>query len=137
MCAEILHIGHIEFLKQCKEQCDYLVVGVMSDVYMKKYKPMHQPPRYPLVWEWDRMKIVSSIKYVDFVTLQKKYEFPKYLWIPKKDTIIFDSEEHRGKREGADVYFPRTEGISSTQIKEKIIETHHCKCKAKRGVKRK
>ncbi len=107
--ADILHEGHINFINKCKLMCDFLTVGIMSDECVKQYKGA-----YPIFNQYRRLVIVSNLKTVDAVILQEQFEFP----ILDKDTIIFDSIEH--KRQGTDCYIPKTEGVSSSDIK-KII----------------
>jgi len=39
---DLLHAGHILMLKECKEQCDYLIVGLQTDPTLdrpEKHKP--------------------------------------------------------------------------------------------------
>ena len=40
---DLLHSGHIAFLKQAKKQGDYLIVGLNSDSSIKKYKSKDRP----------------------------------------------------------------------------------------------
>lgn len=60
---DILHEGHIAYLREAREQGDVLVVGVDSDEAYKFYKK--QSAFYP---EADRQAIVAAIRYVDYVT---------------------------------------------------------------------
>ena len=57
-CYDLFHIGHLNLLKKCKEYCDYLVVGVNTDEYIKEYK--NKTPIIPLE---ERIEIIKSIKY--------------------------------------------------------------------------
>jgi cytidyltransferase-like protein len=115
MTADFLHIGHINFLEECKKHCNKLIVGVMTDesVYMYKGK-------YPLMSQVDRFRLLTAISFVDHGMFQASFNYPDFVMHLKqsygKDFLIFDSEEH--KREGADIIIPRTEGVSSTQFRE-------------------
>ena len=64
-CFDILHPGHIHVLEQSKSFGDILIVGLNSDSLIKNLKGSSRPK----VKEGDRMKIISSIKYVDHVIL--------------------------------------------------------------------
>ena len=128
LCADILHIGHIRFLIECKSKCDRLIVGLMTDGCILDYKGS-----LPIMKYGDRQALLLAIKYVDDVIPQCTFEFSPY--VNQMADIIFDSSQH--KRKGATEIIEYTKGISSTKIKEKIIEAHNSKCKAKRGVKRK
>ncbi len=114
MTADFLHIGHINLLKECRKKCDYLVVGIMSDECVKEYKG-----HYPLMDQNSRVEIVQNLSLVDFVVIQKTFEYPQEI-IDDEEIIIFDSPEH--KRKGADIIIPRTEGVSSTQFRERANE---------------
>ena len=59
---DIVHVGHIEMLKQAKNLCDdcRVIVVVARDSTIRRYKR-----REPIIPEEDRLKIISAIKYVD------------------------------------------------------------------------
>jgi cytidyltransferase-like protein len=61
---DILHRGHIEYLKKAREEGDILVVGVDSDVALRRYKRRNE--YYP---QADRQEIVAAIQGVDYVTV--------------------------------------------------------------------
>lgn len=61
-CFEIFHIGHLEYLQGAKKQGDVLIVGVNSDKYIEQHK--NRIPKFSLE---ERMKIIDSIKGVDYV----------------------------------------------------------------------
>ena len=64
-CFDILHPGHIHILDQAKSYGDMLIVGLNSDNSIKRLKG----PSSPKVSQNDRLKILSSIKFVDYVVL--------------------------------------------------------------------
>ena len=106
LTADFLHIGHINYLLECREKCKWLIVGIMSDDCVEKYKG-----RKPIMNQNQRADIVRYLSMVDEVWLQKTFEFPRWI-IKDYNFTIFDSDEH--KREGADIIIPYTKGISST-----------------------
>lgn len=57
--GDLLHLNHIKFFKECKEHCDFLIVGVCSDAYATSYK------RKPILDENTRLNTVTECKYVD------------------------------------------------------------------------
>lgn len=113
--ADFLHIGHINFITKCAEMCDKLMVGVMSDDCVLSYKG-----KSPIMNQDDRIAMIKTLRMVDLVIVQNEYEFDDiiniYNKLEKYDLVIFDSEEH--KREGADIFFPRHNNLSSTMLKE-------------------
>lgn len=118
---DLLHVGHINLLKRAKSYGDYLIVVVSSDEFnaIKGKKAFYS-------FE-DRKTILEAIKYVDEV-------LPEYTWEQKKDDVINNQvdvfvmgDDWTGKfdflKEYCEViYLPRTEGISTTQIKTELAE---------------
>lgn len=64
-CFDILHIGHINFLEKAKKKGDYLFVFLESDQKIKKIKGNQRP----IFNQEQRAKILSSLKFVDFIIL--------------------------------------------------------------------
>jgi len=69
-CFEIFHIGHLEYLQEAKGYGDILIIGINSDEYIRKYKK-----REPKFNEEQRSRIISSIKYVDYVFVFEERTF--------------------------------------------------------------
>lgn len=63
---DLLHAGHILFFEDCKKQGDFLVVGVGRDEFIKYYKG----PTLPIINESMRVKMINSLKIVDYVLLE-------------------------------------------------------------------
>ena len=128
---DILHDGHIDILQQAKSQCQYLIVAVGTDEFMYKRKHRESILNYK-----QRVEIIKSIRYVDEVVpevdLDKVAAFYKYNF-----DVMFAGEDHLNekiyieamkhlKNLGVDtIYIPKKHNISSTSIRNKIIE----KCK--------
>ena len=62
---DILHVGHIRYLKGAKELGDILVVAVNSDSSVKAYKGEDRP-HTP---ERERLEILSSLDMIDYMVL--------------------------------------------------------------------
>lgn len=123
---DMFHIGHLNVLKNAKELCEYLIVGVSTDELVKEYK--HKTPIIPFN---ERKAILESIRYVDKVIPQTSMD--KYLaWEKFHFDAIFHGDDWRGsdmyneieKRLNAvevDVVFlPHTQGTSSTLLKDAL-----------------
>ncbi|AVB77140.1 Bifunctional protein HldE [Methanococcus maripaludis] len=62
-CFDILHKGHVKYLSEAKKFGDILIVGINSDLSIKKIKGSSRPV-IPLE---SRIEVLNSIKPVDFV----------------------------------------------------------------------
>lgn len=63
---DMLHIGHLRYLKEAKEFGDILVVGVDSDKAIKIYK---KNPIRPIIPQNERIEMLSYQTFVDYITL--------------------------------------------------------------------
>lgn len=116
---DILHIGHINILKRAKALGDKLIVAISTDDFnSKKHKSS-------LLNYENRKAVVESIRYVDMVIPETNWE-QKVTDMDKYNIDIFVmGDDWEGKfdflKEQCEViYLPRTEGISTTQIKEDL-----------------
>jgi len=64
-CFDVLHRGHIEYLKESKKLGDYLIVGINSDASVKKLKGEDRP----LYNQWDRKFFLEELRCVDEVII--------------------------------------------------------------------
>ena len=124
---DMFHIGHLNILKRAKEQCDYLIVGVSTDELVQSYKN-----KLPIIPYAERSAIVEAIKYVDKVVPQKnrdkiaafnEFKFNKMFvgddW--KGKPLFVEVEEYLNKNGAEVVYFPYTQGTSSSILREKVL----------------
>lgn len=122
---DLFHIGHLNILKHAKENCDYLIVGVTIDELVS-YK--NTSAFIPFE---ERRRIVEAIKYVDEVIPQinmDKMEAWKTLGFHK----MFVGSDWKGSEKWNELekqfseidveimYFPYTEGTSSSKLKEAL-----------------
>jgi glycerol-3-phosphate cytidylyltransferase len=125
---DLFHIGHLNILKRAKEQCEYLIVGVSTDELVMSYKN-----KTPIIPFEERIQIVESIKYVDKVVAQKDRDKLKAFdeigfdvmfvgddW--KNDKLFVEVEKELHKKNASIVFFPYTQGTSSTIISQILHE---------------
>lgn len=116
---DLFHVGHLNLLKRAKAYGDYLIVAVSSDEFnLGKGKKC-------FVSDEDRMAIVDAIKFVDKVISETSWD-QKIEDVKKYGVDVFViGDDWKGKfdflKEYCEVvYLPRTDGISTTQIKEEL-----------------
>lgn len=121
---DLFHIGHLNLLKRAKEQCDFLVVGIHKDA-------SHKGKQTFIPFE-ERKAILESIRYVDRVIESEKEDCDVYLKGKVKYDILFVGSDYKGTprfqryeelfadKDVSIVYFPYTQGTSSTQLREAI-----------------
>jgi rfaE bifunctional protein nucleotidyltransferase chain/domain len=83
-CFDILHVGHIKYLKEAKSQGDILVVGLNADDSVRKLKGESRPIQN----EEDRGEVLSSLACIDFVTIFKEDTPEKLIQLIKPDVLV-------------------------------------------------
>ncbi|MCK1994476.1 glycerol-3-phosphate cytidylyltransferase [Peribacillus muralis] len=118
---DLLHWGHINLLKRAKDLGDYLIVAISTDEFnaLKDKKAYHS-------FE-NRKMILESIRYVDEVIPENKWEQKREDIIREGVDIFVMGDDWKGKfdelSEVCDVvYLPRTIGISTSQIKDDLLQ---------------
>jgi len=127
---DLFHIGHLNMFKRAKEQCDYLIVGVVTDEGVRKYKKT-----IPFIPFEERIELVQSCQYVDeAVEIPLNYsgtrdayrmyhfdcQFSGSDYIENPDWL---ADKKYLEKHGAEmVFFPYTEGTSSSKIKSLIAQ---------------
>ena len=117
---DMLHYGHINLLRRAKELGDYLVVVLSTDEFNWNMKQKKCYFTYK-----ERKMVLEAIKYVDEVIPENNWE-QKVTDVQENDIDVFVmGDDWEGKfdflKEYCEVvYLPRTEGISTTQIKDDL-----------------
>lgn len=91
-CFDILHIGHIKLLEYAKSLGDYLIVGLNSDLSVKKNKGDDRPINN----QNDRKELLMSLKWVDEVVIFNE-ETPIELIKQIKPDIIVKGGDYKEK----------------------------------------
>lgn len=132
---DLFHIGHLNILKNAKENCDYLIVGVTTDEEVKRVKN-----RETIIPFEERIEIIDGLKYVDRAVPEddvdklKAWTEYRYDRIFKgddwKDSPQWDEYEREFSQRGVEVvYFPYTKGTSSTHLRNVLKEFLNTKSK--------
>ena len=126
MVADLFHFGHLELLRRCKGLGDFLVVGVIKDEEVLKYKN-----RLPVIPFEQRLEIIKQVKFVDKVLPQDDRDGSKNLIkLGKVDFLVRGDDAVLSKEVktilslgGQFVHLKRTPEISTTEIINKIKKT--------------
>lgn len=123
---DLLHIGHVNLFRRARQLggVDHLVVAVQDSDVVLKYKPESK-----LVYSTEeRMYMVKAIRYVDDVItykgvdeIVKETDFDVFVTGPDQTHEGFRKAIEWCKANGIEtIVLPRTEGISSSWLKEQI-----------------
>ena len=123
-CFDLLHAGHILMLKDAKEQCDKLIVGLQTD------PTLDRPEKNKPIQSFEERKIqLEAVKYVDEVieyeTEEELYQLLKIL-IPDVRILGSDYEDCRyytGMELNIPIHFhQRNHDYSSSNLRKKLLE---------------
>ena len=115
-CFDILHRGHVEYLKESKKLGNYLIVAINSDSSVKRLKGKARP----LNTQEDRAFVLKAIKYVDEVIVFDEDTPYKLIKEIKPDIITKGGDYTQDTVVGNDiakvVILPFIQGYSTTGL---------------------
>ena len=123
---DLLHSGHLRLLERCKERCEYLIVGVLTDELVLHYKG-----RKPVMPYAERARVIAALKVTDEVV---PVDFSNTNQLDAWDQLHYDchfsGDDHLGhwddvhaelRKRGSEMeFFSYTQGISSTRIRNSM-----------------
>jgi D-beta-D-heptose 7-phosphate kinase/D-beta-D-heptose 1-phosphate adenosyltransferase len=126
-CFDILHAGHVDYLSFARSQGDALVIGLNSDISVRKIKGEQRP----IVPQADRAKLLAALECVDYVVIFDENEPEKLISEIIPDILVkgedwshyVSGREIVEKNGGRVVLAKLVEGRSTTNIIEKIRES--------------
>lgn len=126
MVGDLFHAGHVSLLREASRHGDWLVVGVLSDDTAASYK------RRPVMTLVERVAVVEACRYVDEVIADAPFEVTQAFLDEHAITTVVHGDDL--SPEGAEaiygpavaagrlVHVPRTGGISTTQLIQRVID---------------
>ena len=125
---DLLHVGHLALLEQCRALGDTVAVGVASDSVVNSYKP-----NVPVIPLDERVEMLRSLRNVDMVRPYYEREYVSACRELNMDVFVVGGDwgknphnvdveaylRSQGKRIVQVLYNPRT---SSTAIKNRVVE---------------
>ena len=129
-CFDLIHAGHIRYLKEAKTFGDILIVGLNSDNSIKSFKD----EKRPIIPEKERAEVLSGIEYIDYIIIFNEDTPIKLIEIIKPDFIVKGGDYKKDADVvGGDIVTSYNgiikraslaEGISTTYIIEKILKLY-------------
>ena len=124
---DLLHAGHVQMLREAKEQCDYLIVGLQTDPTIDR--PEKNSPVQTIVERYTQLK---GVKYVDeIIPYSTESDLEDILTMYHIDVRIL-GEEYREKdftgkdickKRGIQLYFnKRDHRFSSSDLRRRVAE---------------
>ncbi len=124
-CFDVIHRGHIEYLKFCKQQGDIVVLGLNSDSSVRQIKG----PGRPINNQHDRAAVLAGLEAVDYIITFEEPDPLKLIEQVKPDVLIKGNDwaqkgvagrEFVESIGGKVVLAPMVDGKSSTDTIEKM-----------------
>ena len=124
-CFDLIHLGHLEILARSADLGDKLIVGINSDMSIKKIKGNSRP----IIEEDSRAKQLAAIEFIDAVILFNEDTPYNLIKVIKPDVLTKGGDYKKNdvvgnelinKEQGNVVIIPLTQGYSTTSILEKI-----------------
>ena len=128
-CFDILHAGHVDYLKKAKALGDIFAVGLNSDESVREIKD----PKRPINNEFWRAKVLSALKYVDYIVIFDEKTPERLVEKLKPDIHVKGGDwkfselpEKRivEKYGGKVILIDTVESISTSKIVEKILSSY-------------
>ncbi|MCC6497753.1 MAG: adenylyltransferase/cytidyltransferase family protein [Propionibacteriaceae bacterium] len=125
---DMFHIGHLNLLNRARENCDWLVAGVVTDETLFAMKG-----KYPIVSLDERLAIVAAIGIVDEAVVDQSAN-KLAAWEQVHFDVLFKGDDWRGTAKGLKLeqamatvgarvhYFPYTLNTSSTELRRALGE---------------
>jgi glycerol-3-phosphate cytidylyltransferase len=123
-CFDLFHAGHVMMLKEAKEQCDYLIVGLQTDPTIDR--PTKNKPVQSIL---ERFIQVEGCKYVDQIVPYSTEEDLINLLTSYPIDVRIIGEEYRDKQFTGHnlpiaVYFNRRQhNFSTTDLRQRVKTT--------------
>ena len=131
-CFDMFHAGHVMMLKEAKQQCDYLIVGLQTDPTIDR--PQKNKPIQSV---FERFVQLQACKYVDEIVVYatEKDLIDILLSYPINVRILGDEYKDRdftGRYEclsrGIEFYFNKREhSFSTTELRQRVVEAEGIK----------
>ena len=125
---DLFHAGHIMMLKEAKEQCDYLIVGLQTDPTLDRANK-----NKPVQGVFERYVQLKACVYVNEVVVYATEKELRDILLSYKIDVRILGEEYQGKNfTGYDIpmefYFnQRRHSFSTSELRQRVMEAERNK----------
>jgi D-beta-D-heptose 7-phosphate kinase/D-beta-D-heptose 1-phosphate adenosyltransferase len=128
-CFDLLHIGHVRYLKAARELGDCLVVAINSDSSVRQLKGAQRP----IISQEERAEILAALSSVDYVTIFDQLDPGRLISLLQPQVLVkggdWPADRMVGKQEveaagGKVLSLPLVEGAGSSQIICSILKKY-------------
>ena len=128
-CFDILHVGHVRYLRGAKETADVLILALNSDSSVRTIKG----EKRPLIPQEERADVLAGLESVDYITIFDEPTPLKLIEYLKPDVLIKGGDWAEESIVGRDavrswggrvIVIPEIEGASTTNIVDKILKVY-------------
>ena len=122
-CFDLFHAGHVMMLKEAREQCDYLIVGLQTDPTIDRPEKNR-----PIQSVFERFVQLDACKYVDEVVVYatEKELIDLLLSYPINVRILGDEYQDKsftGNDIDMEFYFnTRRHSFSTTELRQRVVD---------------
>lgn len=125
-CFDILHAGHIQYLKEAKNIGDILIIGLNSDKSTKLIKGKNRP----INTELDRATVLAALEFVDYIVIFDEDTPFNLINLIKPDILVKGGDWKENEIIGSDIVkesggkiisLSYKRGFSTTKILNKIL----------------
>ena len=121
---DLLHAGHVLMLEECKNNCDYMVVGLQTDPTVDR-----REKQKPIQTVYERFIQLRAVKYIDEIVVYETETDLMNVLLSLMPDIRFLGEDHKQKDytgkgiEGIEIMFNmRKNDYSSTDLRNRCVE---------------
>ena len=128
-CFDLLHLGHVRYLKAARELGDCLVVAINSDSSVRQLKGAQRP----IISQEERAEILAALSSVDYVTIFDQLDPGRLISLLQPQVLVkggdWPANRIVGKQEveaagGRVLSLPLVEGAGSSQIIRSILKRY-------------
>jgi rfaE bifunctional protein nucleotidyltransferase chain/domain len=128
-CFDLIHIGHIRYLREARQQGDVLIVAINSDASVRKIKG----PQRPILGETERSRILEAFEVVDYITVFEEVDPWQIINDLKPDVLVKGGDYEINEIVGHDLVLetggrvlsvPLVPGASTSKVIQTILDRY-------------